>query len=106
VQIKKSIEDGCTAFTNFFKGKCKFPNFKKKDRADVKMYFVKNNSKDCFSERHRISIPALGWVKIKEKGYIPTTPDGYVIRSGTVSKRVGRYYVSVLIATKAYRMKQ
>jgi putative transposase len=95
--VKKSIEDGCTAFTNFFKGRCKFPNFKKKDRADVKMYFVKNNPKDCFCERHRISIPTLGWVRIKEKGYIPTTKDGYVIRSGTVSKRAGRYYVSVII---------
>jgi putative transposase len=61
------------------------------------MYFVKNNPKDCFCERHRISVPTLGWVRIKEKGYIPTTKDGYVIRSGTVSKKAGRYYVSVLI---------
>ncbi len=95
--VKKSIEDGCTAFTKFFKGQSKFPKFKKKCKSDVKMYFVKNNPKDCFCERHRINIPNLGWVRLKEKGYIPTTKDGYVIKSGTISKKTDRYYVSVLI---------
>ena len=61
------------------------------------MYFVKNNPKDCRCERHRINIPSLGWVKLKEKGYIPTTKDGWVIKSGTVSIKAGRYYVSVLV---------
>lgn len=61
----------------------------------MKMYFVKNNPKDCRYERHRINIPLLGWVRIKEKGYIPTTKDGYVIKSGSVSIKADRYYVSV-----------
>ncbi len=95
--VKKSIEDGCTAFTKFFKHQSGYPKFKKKDKSDVKMYFVKNNPKDCFCERHRIRIPTLGWVKLKEKGYIPTTKDGWIIKSGTVSKKAGRYYVSVLV---------
>ena len=68
-----------------------------KGKSDVKMYFVKNNPKDCRCERHRINIPSLGWVRIKEKGYIPTTKDGYVVKSGTVSMKADRYYVSVLI---------
>ena len=95
--VKKSIEDGCTAFTRFFKHQSAFPNFKKKDKSDVKMYFVKNNPKDCKCERHRINIPTLGWVRLKEKGYIPTTKDGWTIKSGTVSLKAGRYYVSVLV---------
>ena len=95
--VKKSMENACTAFTRFFKKQSGFPRFKKKNKADVKMYFVKNNPKDCFCERHRVSIPTLGWVKLKEKGYIPTTKDGYVVKSGTVSCKAGRYYVSVLI---------
>ena len=95
--VKHSIECGCTAFTRFFKHQSAFPNYKKKGKSDVKMYFVKNNPKDCFCERHRINIPTLGWVRIKEKGYIPTTKDGHVIRSGSVSMKAGRYYVSVLI---------
>ena len=94
--LKKSIEDGCTAFTRFFKGQSGFPKFKKKGKSDVKMYFVKNNPKDCRCERHRVNIPTLGWVRIKEKGYIPTTKDGWKIKSGTVSMKAGRYYISVL----------
>ena len=74
-----------------------FPNFKKRGKSDVKMYFVKNNPKDCKCERHRLNIPTLGWVRIKEKGYIPTTKDGWKIKSGTVSVKAGRYYVSVLV---------
>ena len=95
--VKKSIEDGCTAFTRFFKHQSDFPKFKKKGKSDVKMYFVRNNPKDCQCERHRLKIPTLGWIRIKEKGYIPTTKDGYMIRSGTVSVRAGRFYVSVLV---------
>ena len=95
--VKRSIENGCVAFTRFFKHQSAFPNFKKKGKSNVKMYFVKNNPKDCRCERHRINIPSLGWVRIKEKGYVPTTKDGYVIKSGHVSIKADRYYVSVLI---------
>lgn len=95
--VKRSMENAYAAFNRFFKKQSKFPRFKKKNKSDVKMYFVKNNPKDCFCERHRIHIPTLGWVKLKEKGYIPTTKDGYVIKSGAVSCKAGRYYVSVLI---------
>ena len=95
--VKKSIEDGCAAFTRFFKHQSDFPKFKKKGKSDVKMYFVRNNPKDCQCERHRLKIPTLGWIRIKEKGYIPTTRDGYMIRSGTVSVKAGRFYVSVLV---------
>ena len=95
--VKRSIENGCVAFTRFFKHQSAFPKFKKKGKSDVKMYFVKNNPKDCRCERHRINIPSLGWVRIKEKGYIPTTKDGYVIKSGHVSIKSDRYYVSVLV---------
>lgn len=95
--VKKSIEDGCDAFTKFFKHQSGYPKYKKKDKSDVKMYFVKNNPKDCTCERHRIKVPTLGWVRIKEKGYIPTTKDGWTIKSGTVSKKANRYYISVLV---------
>ena len=95
--VTQAVNNGQTAFENFFNHKSAFPKFKKKGRSDVKMYFVRNNPKDCFCERHRIKIPSLGWVRIKEKGYIPTTKNGYVIKSGHVSIKADRYYVSVLI---------
>lgn len=98
--VKKSIEDGCAAFMRFFKHQSAFPKFKKKGKSDVKMYFVKNNPKDCRCERHRIHIPTLGWVRLKEKGYIPATKAGWQIKSGTVSVKADRYYVSVLVETE------
>lgn len=99
--IKNAIENACTAFLRFFHHQSDFPRYKKKGRSDVKMYFVRNNPKDCFCERHRIKIPTLGWVRLKEKGYLPTSKDGYVIRSGAVSMKAGRYYVSALIEVPA-----
>ena len=95
--VKRSMENAYAAFNKFFKKKSNFPRFKKKNKSNMKMYFVKNSDTDTLCGRHRIKIPTLGWVKLKEKGYIPTTKSGYVIKSGTVSRKAGRYYVSVLI---------
>ncbi len=96
--VKKSIEDANIAFHKFFKHQSGFPKFKKKGKSDVKMYFVKTDKKSTiWCERHRIKIPTLGWVRLKEKAYLPTTKSGYVIKSGTVSMKAGRYYVSVLV---------
>ena len=102
--VTQAVNNGQTAFEKFFDYKSAFPTFKKKGRSDVKMYFVRNNPKDCLCERHRIKIPSLGWVRIKEKGYIPTTKDGYVIKSGHVSIKADRYYVSVLIEIPDHRI--
>ena len=102
--VTQAVNDGQTAFKRFFDHKSAFPKFKKKGRSNVKMYFVRNNPKDCLCARHRIKIPSLGWVRIKEKGYIPTTKDGYVIKSGHVSIKADRYYVSVLIEIKNKRI--
>ena len=95
--IKQSIMNAQKAFKNFFDKKANFPKWKKKSNSDVKMYFVRNNKTDCQCMRHKINIPTLGWVKLKEKGYIPTSKDGHIIKSGTVSCKAGNYYVSVLI---------
>ena len=95
--VKQSIMNAQKAFKNFFDKKANFPKWKKKSNSDVKMYFVRNNKTDCQCMRHKINIPTLGWVKLKEKGYIPTSKDGHIIKSGTVSCKAGKYYVSVLI---------
>ena len=96
--VKNSMENANKAFASFFKKQSGFPKFKKKSNSDVKMYFVKTDAKTIIScERHRIKIPTLGWVRLKEKGYIPTTKQGYIIKSGTVSMKAGRYYVSALV---------
>ena len=93
---KKAIQNAETAYKRFFKGQSKFPKFKKKSKSDVKLYFPKNNKGDWKVERHRIMIPTLKNVRLKEYGYIPV---GAKVISGTVSKKENRYYVSVIIDT-------
>jgi len=96
--VKQSITNAYGAYQRFFKKQSKFPKFKKKGKSNVKMYFVKTDAKAViYCERHRIKIPTLGWVRLKEKAYIPTTKSGLMIRSGTVSEKAGRYYVSALV---------
>jgi putative transposase len=92
--VKQAIMSAETAFKKFFKGQSKFPRFKKKSKSNVKAYFPKNNKTDWTIDRHRIKIPTLGFIQLKEKGYIPINAD---VVSGTISKNAGRYYVSVLI---------
>ncbi|EMA6345312.1 transposase, partial [Bacillus cytotoxicus] len=91
--VKQAIMNGDKAFSNFFKGLSKFPRYKKKKNQDVKCYFPKNNKTDWRVERHRVKVPTLGWMRIKEYGYIP---ENAIVKSGTISKRAGRYFVSVL----------
>ncbi len=92
--IKQAIMNGDKAFKDFFKKIKGFPKFKKKKNQDVKAYFPKNNKTDWTLERHRVKIPTLGWVRLKEFGYIPTNS---VVKSGTVSQKANRYYVSILV---------
>ena len=91
---KQAIMNGDKAFKDFFKKAKGFPKFKKKKNQDVKAYFPKNNKTDWTLERHRVKIPTLGWVRLKEFGYIPKNS---VVKSGTVSQKADRYYVSILV---------
>ncbi|EHA0992883.1 transposase [Clostridium perfringens] len=91
---KQAIMNGDKAFRDFFKKAKGFPKFKKKKNQDVKAYFPKNNKTDWTIERHRVKIPTLGWVRLKEFGYIPINS---IVKSGTVSKKADRYYVSILV---------
>ncbi|MDK0628085.1 transposase [Clostridium perfringens] len=91
---KQAIMNGDKAFRDFFKKSKGFPKFKKKKNQDVKAYFPKNNKTDWTLERHRVKIPTLGWVRLKEFGYIPINS---IVKSGTVSQKADRYYVSILV---------
>ncbi|HEK9099617.1 transposase [Bacillus pfraonensis] len=91
--VKQAIMNGDKAFQRFFKGLSRFPRYKKKKNQDVKCYFPKNNKTDWTVERHRVKIPTIGRVRLKEYGYIPKDA---VIKSGTVSQKAGRYYMSVI----------
>ena len=91
---KKALVNAEQAFRRFFAGVSGFPNFKKKADQDVKLYFPRNNKGDWKIWRHKLMIPTLKQVKLKEYGYLPV---GLVAVNGTVSYVAGRFYVSVVV---------
>ncbi|WP_232345598.1 hypothetical protein [Paenactinomyces guangxiensis] len=68
---KKALVHAETSFRRYFKKLAEKPRFKKKKNQDVTIYFPKNNKTDLKIGRHRINIPTLGWIRLKEKGYMP-----------------------------------
>ena len=99
---KQAIKRSELAFKKFFSKKSGFPNFKKKKHNNMSLYFPKNNKTDWIVERHRIKIPTLGFIRLKEKGYIPIKLS---VISGTITKQADRYYVSVIMDVK-YKTRQ
>ena len=88
--LKQSIMNAHHAFQAYLKGKKGKPRFKKKS-GDNSFYLI-----GTFKvERHRIFLPTLKWVRLKEYGYIPKD-----ISSVTVSVKNGRYYISCLSKTE------
>ena len=92
--VKQAMIYGEKAFKNFFKGLSSFPVFKKKGKNELGAYFVKNNKTDFEFYRHKIKIPTLKFVRVKEYGYIPKNAN---IKSGTITKIADRYFLSLVI---------
>lgn len=92
--VKQAIIYGEKAFKRFFKGLSAFPVLKKKGKNELGAYFVKNNKTDFEFYRHKIKIPTLKFVRLKEYGYIPKNAN---IKSGTITKVVDRYFLSLVI---------
>lgn len=84
--IKQAIINADKTFQNYLKGKKNKPHFKYKTR-DNSFYLIGTIK----VERHRIFLPRLKWIRLKEYGYIPNK-----IKSVTVSMKNGRYYISCL----------
>ena len=95
--VKQAMIYGEKAFKNFFKGLSAFPVFKKKGKNELGAYFVKDNKKDFEFYRHKIKIPTLKFVRVKEYGYIPKNAN---IKSGTITKIADRYFLSLIIEVK------
>ena len=92
--VKQAMIYGEIAFKKFFKGLSGFPVFKKKGRNELGAYFVKNNKTDFEFYRHKIKIPSLKFVRVKEYGYVPKNAN---IKSGTIIKIADRYFLSLVI---------
>jgi putative transposase len=93
--MQESLRDLERAFKNFFRG-CKegthigFPHFKSKSKG-IGSFRLTGTIK---VEDHRIQLPRLGWIRLKEHGCIPN--DRHIL-SATVSEQAGRWFVSVLV---------
>ena len=99
---KQAIKRAETAFKNFFSKGKGFPKLKKKRKNNISLYFPKNSKTEWLIERYRVKIPTLKWVRLKEKGYIPTN---IKIISGVITKEANRYYISVIMNIE-YKVKQ
>ena len=65
---KKALVNAEQAFRRFFAGISHFPTFKKRANQDVKLYFPRNNRGDWKIWRHKLMVPTLKQVKLKEYG--------------------------------------
>ena len=92
--VKQAMIYSEKAFKNFFKGLNSFPVFKKKGKNELGAYFLRNNKTDFEFYRHKIKIPTLKFVRVKEYGYIPKNAN---IKSGTISKIADRYFLSLVM---------
>ena len=84
--IKQALIYADRAFRNYFSKRNGKPTFKKKGTNDS--FYLIGTLK---VERHRIFVPVLKWIRLKEFGYIPEN-----ISSVTISMKNGRYYISCL----------
>ena len=77
---KQAIKDACNSYKRFFKGQTKYPKFKSKKNS--KQSFYQDNIKIKFTDTHvkvegfarsrRPNKQKLNWIKLCEKGRIPT----------------------------------
>ena len=84
--IKQALIYAERAFKDYFSKRKGKPKFKNKGANDS--FYLIGTLK---VERHRIFVPVLKWVRLKEFGYIPEK-----ISSVTISMKNGRYYISCL----------
>lgn len=82
--IKQALIYADRAFRDYFSKRKGKPTFKKKGANDS--FYLIGALK---IERHRIFVPVLKWIRLKEFGYIPKN-----ISSVTISMKNGRYYIS------------
>ncbi len=99
---QSALQDLEDAFKHFFrrwrakkagtyKGKLGFPRYKSKKKG-LGSFRLAGNIYIC---EDAIQLPRLGRLRLKERGYLPTS--GVNILSATISEQAGRWYVSVQV---------
>lgn len=92
---QEALRDLDKAYQSFFRrvkngDKPGFPKFKSRKRG-IGSFRLTGAIR---VEEGRIRLPRIGWLRLKERGYIPTNAH---ILSATVSEKAGRWFVSVQV---------
>lgn len=87
---QEALRDLDKAFRNFFAKRAKHPRFKSKKRGLGGFRLTGSIT----IEADRIKLPRIGWLRLKEPGYLPTDAK---INSVTIKERAGRWFVSVQV---------
>jgi len=96
--LESAFDNVDTAYKNFFRRlktgeKPGFPKEKNENKGLCS--FVLRGIKSRHIEEKRIKLPVIGWVKLKERGYLPVRD--VKINSVAISNRAGRWFVSVQV---------
>lgn len=95
--VKQAMIDADTNMKAFFRhirGKPKFRSFKKHQGS---YYFCANGkSQPVKYDKYQIKLPKIGFVRYKERDYIPVGKEFRVV-SGRIKERAGRYYLTALV---------
>ena len=87
---QKALRNLDAAFNNFFRHRAGVPNLKSRKRGAGSFTLYG----DISVRPGEVRLPKIGWVRLKERGYIPSRAH---INSVTVSERARRWYVAVNI---------
>jgi putative transposase len=101
---QEALRDLDRAYANFFRrvelkknrkhrGKVGFPRFKSR-RKGLGSFRLTGSIQ---AEEGRVKLPRLGWIRLKEKGYLPSERESIHVLSATVSERAGRWFVSLQV---------
>ena len=83
------------AYKNFFQSKFGFPKFKSKKKMSHQSYKTNNNQGIMVINNHKIKLPKVGWVRLKQHRKMTG-----LIKSATISKTTtGKYFISILCET-------
>jgi len=91
------------AFSHFFRrvkekragkgsGPVGFPRFKARDRCRETFGVAGETVR---VEQRRLRLPRIGWIRLKERGYLPAEGPDCHLQGVTVSESAGRWYVAV-----------
>jgi len=94
-----AFRDLGAAFQHFFRRvkdgseKVGYPRFKSRYRGKLSFHLC-----DTRVEHDRVRLTGIGWVRLKERGYLPTSSSGTKFGTyATVSCRAGRWYIAVRV---------